>query len=328
MGLGKFLKKAVRIAAPVAMFAFPGIGTALGTALGATGAGATALGSGLIGAAAGGYGGGGLKGAVTGGALGGLGGYLQGGELSNLSNTGDLVSAGGMPTGNAFDFTSLGGSGTNLVSAGGLPSGTAATLGSLTSPLNISASSSIPAGSLSYNTSGGGLSNMLKNAIGNSNYMDLGKSLASNYLTTSSYEDAIAKIESGLGQYSNTGLSANAQLAKMLGLDEDADEETVRRALEATPGFKFQQQQGEDAINRSLGAQGKVFSGEALKAASEYNTGLSSKYYQDAVNNLAKASNSGYSASAALADAKARAKLAEGDAFTSGLANYLNPVRY
>lgn len=48
------------------------------------------------------------------------------------------------------------------------------------------------------------------------------------------------------------------------------------------PGYQFTQQQGEQALNRSLGAQGGLFSGRALKEASYFNTGLASKYYGDA----------------------------------------------
>lgn len=69
---GSGLSDFISFAAPIALMAFPGVGTALGTALGATGATASALGGAIIG--------GGLS-AATGGnvlqgaALGGLGGY-------------------------------------------------------------------------------------------------------------------------------------------------------------------------------------------------------------------------------------------------------------
>jgi len=53
------------------------------------------------------------------------------------------------------------------------------------------------------------------------------------------------------------------------------------------PGYQFAQQQGEEALNRSLGAQGSLFSGQALKAASDFNTGLASKFYGDAYNRQA-----------------------------------------
>jgi hypothetical protein len=67
------VKKVAPIAAPIAMFAFPGVGTALGTALGATGTTATLLGGGLIGAGASAIGG---KNPLTGALLGAGGAYL------------------------------------------------------------------------------------------------------------------------------------------------------------------------------------------------------------------------------------------------------------
>ena len=188
-------------------------------------------------------------------------------------------------------------------------------------------------GLLGYLTGGsgavsGGLGGLLNSTGLSSGSTGMGTSLLNSYLSSKAMGGAVDKMQAGLGQYSETGQSANAQLAKMLGLDEDADEEEIQKALEATPGYQFERGQGEQAINRSLGSQGKVFSGEALKAAGEYNTGLASKYYQNYINDLAGASSSGQNASAALAEAKANAKLAQGNAFNYGLANYLNPVRY
>lgn len=48
------------------------------------------------------------------------------------------------------------------------------------------------------------------------------------------------------------------------------------------PGYQFAQQQGEQALNRSLGAQGNVFSGRALQAGSQFNQDLASRFYGDA----------------------------------------------
>ena len=86
---GSGLSDFISFAAPIALMAFPGAGTALGTALGATGATASALGGAIIG--------GGLS-AATGGnvlqgaALGGLGGYAGGGGFSAGQNAGNALS--------------------------------------------------------------------------------------------------------------------------------------------------------------------------------------------------------------------------------------------
>ena len=74
-GFGSFLKKAFKVAAPLALSYFaPGIGTAIGgSLLGAGAAGSATLGSALLGGGIGALTGGGLKGALTGAALGGIG---------------------------------------------------------------------------------------------------------------------------------------------------------------------------------------------------------------------------------------------------------------
>lgn len=118
-GFGKFVKKAFKRLAPIAVNFIPGVGplagaalgagigalsgggikgalagglsgyavagggSILGKALGATGAASTALGSGLLGAASGGLQGG-AKGALLGGALGGVGGYANAGGFDDL----------------------------------------------------------------------------------------------------------------------------------------------------------------------------------------------------------------------------------------------------
>jgi hypothetical protein len=47
-------------------------------------------------------------------------------------------------------------------------------------------------------------------------------------------------------------------------------------------GYQFAQQQGEQALARSLGAQGGLFSGRALQEASRMNQDLASRFYGDA----------------------------------------------
>lgn len=268
MSLGKFLKKAVPIAAAVVgNTILPGAGAAIGAGLGraATGgnlssslksAGMAYLGSNILGSVAGTPLSGGLQGATQGSGL--LGG-LTGGSWS-LGSTG---------------------------------------LGSLL-------------GGSSGGISGGGL---LSN-------------LYSGYSGLGALKSAKSAQTGALSPYASTGVGANAQLAKMLGLDEDADEEEIQRTLEATPGYQFQQQQGEQALNRSLGAKGKVFSGEALKEASAYNSGLASQYYKDYLNQLQNQSAQGFGASGALGDVGANYAMGKYGLLSNVASNILNPVRY
>lgn len=54
---------------------------------------------------------------------------------------------------------------------------------------------------------------------------------------------------------------------------------------EATPGYQFQLDQGNSAVQRSAAASGTLRSGGTLKALDQYSQGLASTYYQNAYNN-------------------------------------------
>lgn len=83
--------------------------------------------------------------------------------------------------------------------------------------------------------------------------------------------------------------NANAgvdQLKNLLGLNGQAGNDAAMKSLEATPGYKFQLQQGNNAINAAASANGTLASGKQLVDLSNYNQGLASTTYQNAVNNL------------------------------------------
>lgn len=71
-------------------------------------------------------------------------------------------------------------------------------------------------------------------------------------------------------------------------------------ALQADPGYQFQLQQGNQALERSLAAQGLGQSGAALKAAQEYGQGLASQTYNDFFNRQSQIANLGYGAAGGL----------------------------
>ena len=119
-GFGSFLKKAFKVAAPLALSYFaPGLGSAIGGGLlGAGAAGSATLGNALLGGGIGALTGGGLKGALTGAALGGVGaniGSLGGSAgLANgaqgATNQSGILGAVGKATGlSANSVPSLGG---------------------------------------------------------------------------------------------------------------------------------------------------------------------------------------------------------------------------
>lgn len=276
MGFGKFLRRAVGLAAPLAGL-IPGVGlpaaialgagggilsggglrgalagglgaaafnpgiAGVGSALGASGAAARGLGAGLAGAGAGGATGG-LKGALLGGAAGGLGGYYAGGGFDGLGEK-IFGSAAGTPL------------------SGGLqgPTQGSGVLGSVTRGLS----------DVGVNLGGGGSSYGGGNT-GGSSYNNL-----STVLGGLSSISANNRAEKDL---------LNARQQALTRYQPYVDARFNPGDLTQDPGYQFRLQQGQQAIDRSLGARGKQFSGEALKAAQDYGQGLADSTYNEAYN--------------------------------------------
>lgn len=274
--MGFKLSKLFKIAAPLALsFLAPGIGTALGGALGATGAGASALGSGLIGAGIGALGGGGIKGAAIGGLSGGLGGYASGGGFGTAA--GSVLSGGVGPTQGTGLLGSLGSAGTKLsglLGAGGLASPLPGIGGSLLNSGNLLAAGA----------------NLYSGVQGTDAYKQMARA------QQAGNDKAIA----ALNPFVTSGTAANQRLSGLLGLSGDSG--SALETLQNSPGYQFRLQEGTKAQNRSLGSQGKLFSGQALKAAQEFGQGLADQTYNDEFNRLNSVSSQGQSAAGAMGD--------------------------
>jgi hypothetical protein len=83
--------------------------------------------------------------------------------------------------------------------------------------------------------------------------------------------------------YANQGVNA---LGNALGLNGSTGNAAATAAFENNPGYQFQKQQGDDAINAAAAASGKNFSGNQLIDLSKFNQGLAGTTYQNYVNNL------------------------------------------
>lgn len=109
-----------------------------------------------------------------------------------------------------------------------------------------------------------------------SNYGNAGAALTSNYT---------AALQPFLQNYSQAQTGVNG-LYNLLGLNGAAGKQAALTSLENTPGYQFQLQQGNNAINAKAAATGSLDSGNTLLALSNYNQGLAGTTYQNAVNNL------------------------------------------
>lgn len=292
--MGSKVGKILKMAAPLALSAaFPGVGTALGTALGAEGTAAGALGSGLIGAGTGALTGGGLKGALLGGAGGALGGYAGSGGFNGTS-IGDLL---GNPAG-----TPLGGGFQGPTQGSGIL-GSAQTAGS----------------GLSNLFSGGGESSYALPALGVAN------SLYSNYEAQKKLKSATDAANSQLNPYLQAGAGATGKLSDFLGLNGGSA--NASDIIAASPQYKFAQQQGEQALERSQAARGGLFSGGAGKELANYTNGLATQASNDYYNKLAGVSGQGLGAAGqygnnttAMGTAGAAAQIASGNILSQLLA--------
>ncbi|SFI84479.1 hypothetical protein [Albimonas pacifica] len=78
---------------------------------------------------------------------------------------------------------------------------------------------------------------------------------------------------------------------------------TEYRGFEATPGYQFQLEQGQQAIDRSAAARGGLFSGATMKASQRFGQGLAAQEYNTYLNRLAALAGTGQAATGATASA-------------------------
>jgi hypothetical protein len=125
--------------------------------------------------------------------------------------------------------------------------------------------------------------------------------------------------------FRNTGVSALDQVAKLYGLDTtDANGNVVKGSGKAdfssfstSPDFQFNQQQGQDAIDRSAAARGGLLSGAAVKAGEGYASGLASNQFNSYVSNLEGVAGQGATATNATQAAGTNAANSISGAYTN-----------
>lgn len=210
----------------------------------------TALGTALLGANA--TGAATLGNALIGGGLGAISGGAKGGLLG--AATGGLSANIGSLPGNKLPWLPAGLQPAGATSGSGL-------LGALGNATGLTSGSVQGIGGLLGGSSGGGSS---FGALG-------GLANAAGGLFQ---DDALKKQQKQL-------LAANQQqLANLDSFDPSG--------ITSDPGYQFNLEQGQRGVNSSLGAQGSLFSGRALKAASEYNQNYADNAFKDYYNRWAQ----------------------------------------
>ena len=134
----------------------------------------------------------------------------------------------------------------------------------------------------SLNTGAGNANTALSTGYGAAtNAINAGYGAGSNLLS-SNYTQSIAPYLQNYGQ-AQGGVN---QLGNVLGLNGAAGSNSALQTLQNTPGYQFQQQQGDNSINAAAAANGTLNSGDQLLALSNYNQGLAGTTYNNYVSQL------------------------------------------
>jgi hypothetical protein len=108
---------------------------------------------------------------------------------------------------------------------------------------------------------------------------------------------AIGQQEALSAPYRQLGQAGIGQYEALLGLGPNGAA-GEQQALQNTPGYKFTQQQGNQATVNQASAMGLGLSGNTLEGLSQFNTGLADQTYQNAVQNSENAVTIGQNAAA------------------------------
>lgn len=304
----KKIRKLAKVALPIAgTLLAPGIGTALGSTL--SGAALSGIGGALGGGVGGAMDGGGLSGALKGAALGGASGYLSGGGLTQLApetsnalfnSTGGLIgSSSGNVNAGIGSLLGLSGSGNSVLGtaagtplSGGLQGATQGTglagfgtraLSAIGSPASSALSGAGVGGGSSIFGGSGGLGTALGGAY----------SLYSNEQAQDDLEKAGNNALGILSPYTQSGAAANSQLSDKLASGELGGAFNPGD-LTQDPGYQFNLQQGQEALDRSQAARGNFFSGAALKEAQTFGQGLADNTFNNAYERWLKGQQNTY----------------------------------
>lgn len=276
--MSKKIKKVIGTVAPIAASFIPGVGPLVGAAIGA--------GSGLLT-------GGGLKGALLGGATGGLAGgganSLVGSLAPGLSSaatkglSGALTgSVAGLDSGGGLKGALLGGA---LGGAGGYAMGGG--LNGINDVLGNTAGTPL-SGGLQGPTQGSGVLGVISRGTSGLGNLVAGGTNPTAGGGMSSYSMLSPLLSGGMDVYSQ-GKAADAleeQQMRALGyITPIMNEQFNPGDLEQTPGYQFNLNQGQKALDRAASARGGYFSGQALTDATQHAQGLAQQTYQDAYNN-------------------------------------------
>lgn len=234
---------------------------------------------------------------------------------SGVGSAGGLLTNGGTAAGHALDLSGAGTAANGMLTAGA-PAASAAGLvsgGALTG-----VGSGAATGGSSFGA--GGLTNLLS-GVGN-------------MFTQDQAQDDLLKSQkqslAALQPFLATGTGATNALADKLGTSGNTDAAGYGSLttpfnpgdLTNDPGYKFNLEQGNNALNNRLSAAGMLGSGAALKEAQQFGQGLADTTYNNAFNRDLATKNQQYTALSGAANSGQNAGIANQNVNTNiGLTN-------
>lgn len=118
-----------------------------------------------------------------------------------------------------------------------------------------------------------------------------------------------------LDPYNQAGQNALSAYNNELGIGERPA--GWQSGFTTTPGYEFQMQQGQQAIDGSAASGGSLFSGATLKAQQQFGQGLAGQEYNNYLNRLSGIAGAGQSAAAGTATAAGNMGAANSNALAS-----------
>lgn len=125
----------------------------------------------------------------------------------------------------------------------------------------------------------------------------MGFSLGSSSSKSNSGNQAYNSLNSTFTPQTQNGVNANNTEADLLGVGGDPTKANAafQNYLNSS-GYKFQLDQGSQAITGNNAAKGLLNSGSTLQSLTQYGQGLGAQYFQSFLNNLQGLTNSGLQA--------------------------------
>ena len=127
---------------------------------------------------------------------------------------------------------------------------------------------------------------------------------------------ATAQRRADLQPFTQAGLGGLNELQLLLGLKGTPEEQ--RGALQETPGFQFQLEQGVNALDRSAVSRGGLLSGNQVKAQTQFGQGLANQSFNTRANQLFSLAGLGQTSAAGQGVASQLGAQGQGNALIAG----------